>query len=52
MIEFTKIERDSVEILMKNIRYLNANEESDVLTYQIHKIDVELFLKALEKSLE
>ncbi len=52
MIELTEIERKSVEIIIKNIRWEIGIEDSDVINYQLHMIDAELVIKALEKSLE
>ena len=52
MIELTEIERKSVEILIKNIRWEISIEDTDVLNYQLHMIDAELVIKALEKSLQ
>ncbi len=53
MIKFTKIESDSVEIIIKNLRFeIGLDPSKDVIAYQVHKIDAALIMKALEKSLE
>ncbi len=52
MIILTKIERDSIEILIKNLRWELRNAGGNAINYQVDRVDVNLIIKGLEKSLQ
>ena len=52
MIEFTEIERNCVELLIKNLKWELKHKDNNVVTYQADIADINLIIKALEKSLE
>ena len=53
MIKLDKIEKDTIEILIKNLRFeVSLDPKQDVIAYQVHKTDVKVLIKALEKSLQ
>ncbi len=52
MIKLTRIEEDSIAILIKNLRWEISHRSNNVINYQADIVDITLIIKGLEKSLE